>query len=239
MLQMVQLFKCEEDALQAVEWLGELLDALLKTHVRLGDDSQETRAMLDKHRKFVDVAQSTYDYGRQLLQATVVLCQSLRCTTRSSGDTLPRLNRVWKQFSVSADERQQRLELALNFHSTAERVFQQKCVEAECLDDVDSSGKTLLDRLMMPIIFPDGSEQYFGSPSEMAAAAEGVRERLLLIEERRLQLQEARLHNNEEEKEEVMLKGQEARLDVIGEELSEKEEQDEEEEGEVEQQESV
>lgn len=43
--------------LQAVEWLSELLDALLKTHVRLGDDSQETRGMLDKHRKFVDVAQ--------------------------------------------------------------------------------------------------------------------------------------------------------------------------------------
>lgn len=42
---------------QAVEWLGELLDALLKTHVRLGDDAQETRTMLDKHRKFVDVAQ--------------------------------------------------------------------------------------------------------------------------------------------------------------------------------------
>uniref|UniRef100_A0A3B3YHM1 CRAL-TRIO domain-containing protein n=1 Tax=Poecilia mexicana TaxID=48701 RepID=A0A3B3YHM1_9TELE len=190
MLQMVQLFKCEEDALQAVEWLGELLDALLKTHVRLGDDSQETRTMLDKHKKFVDVAQSTYDYGRQLLQATVVLCQSLRCTTRSSGDTLPRLNRVWKQFTVSADERQQRLELALNFHTAAERVLQQERVEVESLDEVDSSGRTLLDRLTLPIIFPDGSEQFFGSPSDTAATAEGVRERLLLIEERRLQLQE-------------------------------------------------
>ncbi|KAI3356096.1 hypothetical protein L3Q82_017358, partial [Scortum barcoo] len=195
MLQMVQLFKCEEDALQAVEWLGELLDALLKTHVRLGDDSQETRTMVDKHRKFVDVAQSTYDYGRQLLQATVVLCQSLRCTTRSSGDTLPRLNRVWKQFSVSADERQQRLELALNFHTAAERVLQQECVDAESLDEVDTSGKTLLDRLTLPVIFPDGYE---------------------------------------EEEEEEVLNGQEARLDVIGEELSEKEEQDEEEEEEVE-----
>uniref|UniRef100_A0AAQ6AFV3 CRAL-TRIO domain-containing protein n=1 Tax=Amphiprion ocellaris TaxID=80972 RepID=A0AAQ6AFV3_AMPOC len=231
MLQMVQLFKCEEDALQAVEWLGELLDALLKTHVRLGDDSQETRTMLDKHRKFVDVAQSTYDYGRQLLQATVVLCQSLRCTTRSSGDTLPRLNRVWKQFSVSAEERQQRLELALNFHTAAERVrsLHLTC-QAESLDEVDSSGKTLLDRLTTPIIFPDGSEQYFGSPSDTAAAAEGVRERLLLVEERRLQLQEASLHNDEEEEEEEVLNGQEARLDVIGEELSEKEEQEEEEE---------
>ncbi|XP_029967988.1 SEC14 domain and spectrin repeat-containing protein 1 [Salarias fasciatus] len=239
MLQMVQLFKCEEDALQAVEWLGELLDALLKTHVRLGDDSQETRTMLDKHRKFVDVAQSTYDYGRQLLQATVVLCQSLRCTTRSSGDTLPRLNRVWKQFSVSAEERQQRLELALNFHGGAERVLQLECVEVESLDEVDSSGKTLLDRLTTPIIFPDGSEQYFGSPSDTAAAAEGVRERLLLVEERRLQLQEARLHDDEEEEEEEgggVLNGQDGRLDVIGEELSEKEEPDEGEEEEEEKQ---
>uniref|UniRef100_A0A3B5MKD2 CRAL-TRIO domain-containing protein n=1 Tax=Xiphophorus couchianus TaxID=32473 RepID=A0A3B5MKD2_9TELE len=229
MLQMVQLFKCEEDALQAVEWLSELLDALLKTHVRLGDDSQETRTMLDKHKKFVDVAQSTYDYGRQLLQATVVLCQSLRCTTRSSGDTLPRLNRVWKQFTVSADERQQRLELALNFHTAAERVLQQEHVEVASLDEVDSTGRTLLDRLTLPVIFPDGSEQFFGSPGDTAATAEGVRERLLLIEERRLQLQEARLLNNEEGEEEEAVNGLEGRLDVIGEELSEKEEQDEEE----------
>lgn len=42
---------------QAVEWLGELLDALLKTHIRLGDDSQETKVLLEKHKKFVDVAQ--------------------------------------------------------------------------------------------------------------------------------------------------------------------------------------
>lgn len=73
---------------------------------------------------------------------------------------------------------------------------------------------------------PFRSEQYFGSPSDTAAAAEGVRERLLLVEERRLQLQEAKIHNDEEE---GVLRGQEARLDVIGEELSEKEEQEEEE----------
>ncbi|XP_033842476.1 SEC14 domain and spectrin repeat-containing protein 1 [Periophthalmus magnuspinnatus] len=241
MLQMVQLFKCEEDALQSVEWLGELLDALLKTHVRLGDDSQETRTMLDKHRKFVDVAQSTYDYGRQLLQATVVLCQSLRCTTRSSGDTLPRLNRVWKQFSVSADQRQARLELALDFHTAAERVLQEVCVDPAALDDVDSSGKALLDRLTLPVIFPDGSEHFFGSPSDTAVAAEGVRERLLLVEERRLQLQAAGIgyHNEEEEgegheeEEAGLLKRQDSKLDVIGEELNERDEGEEEEDEEL------
>lgn len=76
------------------------------------------------------------------------------------------------------------------------------------------------------------SEQYFGSPTEAAAAAEIVRERLLLVEERRLQLQEMGLRHEEE-----VPNKQEAWLDVIGEELREKEEQDEVEEEEEEGQE--
>lgn len=39
------------------------------------------------------------------------------------------------------------------------QVLQQECVDPESLDEVDSSGKTLLDRLTMPVIFPDGYEQ--------------------------------------------------------------------------------
>ncbi|XP_064800476.1 SEC14 domain and spectrin repeat-containing protein 1 isoform X2 [Oncorhynchus masou masou] len=199
MLQMVQLFKCEEDASQAVEWLGELLDALLKTHIRLGDDAQETKVLLEKHKKFVDVAQSTYDYGRQLLQATVVLCQSLRCTTRSSGDTLPRLNRVWKQFTVTSEERVHRLEMACSFHTAAEKVLVQASpeqgdlpveLEQETYEDVETVGKALLDRLTVPVIFPDGSEQYFGSPGDMASSAVHIRDKMKLVEDRKLTLHE-------------------------------------------------
>lgn len=36
------------------------------------------------------------------------------------------------------------------------QVLQQECVAAESLDEVDSLGKTLLDRLTTPVIFPDG-----------------------------------------------------------------------------------
>ncbi|NXV71072.1 SESD1 protein, partial [Atlantisia rogersi] len=196
MLQMVQLFKCEEDAAQAVEWLSELLDALLKTHIRLGDDSQETKVLLEKHRKFVDVAQSTYDYGRQLLQATVVLCQSLRCTSRSSGDTLPRLNRVWKQFTITSEERVHRLETAVAFHSSAEKILQE-CPEQpeafnemEQFDEIEAVGKSLLDRLTVPVVYPDGSEQYFGSPSDMASAAEHIREKMKLVSLKKQQLRQ-------------------------------------------------
>ncbi|XP_059418437.1 SEC14 domain and spectrin repeat-containing protein 1 [Carassius carassius] len=204
MLQMVQLFKCEEDASQAVEWLGELLDALLKTHIRLGDDSQETKVLLEKHKKFVDVAQSTYDYGRQLLQATVVLCQSLRCTTRSSGDTLPRLNRVWKQFTVTSDERQHRLEMASAFHTAAEKILRESAelaelmVDLEAYEEVETVGKGLLDRLTVPVIFPDGSEQFFGSPGDMASSAESIRERMKLVEEKRFLQEEAEQRLDEE-----------------------------------------
>ncbi|KAG8559477.1 hypothetical protein GDO81_017350 [Engystomops pustulosus] len=187
MLQMVQLFKCEEDAAQAVEWLNELLDALLKTHIRLGDDSQETKILIEKHRKFVDVAQSTYDYGRQLLQATVVLCQSLRCTSRSSGDTLPKLNRVWKQFTITSEERVHRLEMALAFHSNAEKILQENpdlsesVLDFEQFEEIEGVGKSLLDRLTVPVIYPDGTEQYFGSPSDMASTAEHIRERIKMV----------------------------------------------------------
>uniref|UniRef100_A0A8C1GY46 SEC14 and spectrin domains 1 n=1 Tax=Cyprinus carpio TaxID=7962 RepID=A0A8C1GY46_CYPCA len=151
MLQMVQLFKCEEDASQV---------------------------------------RSTYDYGRQLLQATVVLCQSLRCTTRSSGDTLPRLNRVWKQFTVTSDERQHRLEMASAFHTAAEKILRESpelaelMVDVEAYEEVETVGKGLLDRLTVPVIFPDGSEQFFGSPGDMASSAESIRERMKLAEQR-------------------------------------------------------
>ncbi|EPY82542.1 hypothetical protein CB1_000644025 [Camelus ferus] len=152
----------EEKLKSVVEWLSELLDALLKTHIRLGDDAQETKVLLEKHRKFVDVAQSTYDYGRQLLQATVVLCQSLRCTSRSSGDTLPRLNRVWKQFTIASEERVHRLEMAIAFHSNAEKILQDCPEEPEAIndeeqfDEIEAVGKSLLDRLTVPVVYPDG-----------------------------------------------------------------------------------
>lgn len=41
------------------------------------------------------------------------------------------------------------------------QVLQQEVVDVEALDDVDCCGKTLLDRLTMPVIFPDGYALHF------------------------------------------------------------------------------
>ncbi|KAJ8788620.1 hypothetical protein J1605_005351 [Eschrichtius robustus] len=177
----------EEKLKSVVEWLSELLDALLKTHIRLGDDAQETKVLLEKHRKFVDVAQSTYDYGRQLLQATVVLCQSLRCTSRSSGDTLPRLNRVWKQFTIASEER-----ILQDCPEEPEAIN-----DEEQFDEIEAVGKSLLDRLTVPVVYPDGTEQYFGSPSDMASTAEHIRDRMKLVSLKRQQLRHPEMMTTE------------------------------------------
>ncbi|GAB1286475.1 SEC14 domain and spectrin repeat-containing protein 1 [Apodemus speciosus] len=139
MLQMVQLFKCEEDASQAVEWLSELLDALLKTHIRLGDDAQERRRCYWKNTENLLMLHSTCDCG----------------------DTLPRLNRV------------------------------------NSLREIEAIGKSLLDRLTVPVVYPDGTEQYFGSPSDMASTAEHIRDRMKLVSLKRQQLRHPELVTTE------------------------------------------
>lgn len=42
------------------------------------------------------------------------------------------------------------------FFSILFQVLQQEHVEVASLDEVDSTGRTLLDRLTLPVIFPDG-----------------------------------------------------------------------------------
>ncbi|XP_032821489.1 SEC14 domain and spectrin repeat-containing protein 1 [Petromyzon marinus] len=189
LLQIIQVLKCEDDASQAVDWLGELQDAMLKTHTQLGDDSREVEALLEKHKKCHDVAQSTYEYGRELLQASVLMRKSLRYAGKASGEVLPRLTRAWKQFSATSDERGCRLAMAQAFHAAAEKVLREDASGTgngshDREREAEELGRSLLDRLTMPVSLPDGSEQFFGSPGDMAAATEGIREKLRLLEQR-------------------------------------------------------
>uniref|UniRef100_A0A8B9MY83 Uncharacterized protein n=1 Tax=Accipiter nisus TaxID=211598 RepID=A0A8B9MY83_9AVES len=62
--------------------------------------------------------------------------------------------------------------------------------EMERFDEIEAVGKSLLDRLTVPVVYPDGSEQYFGSPSDMASAAEHIREKMKLVSLKRQQLRQ-------------------------------------------------
>ncbi|NXL93720.1 SESD1 protein, partial [Alectura lathami] len=210
MLQMVQLFKCEEDAAQAVEWLSELLDALLKTHIRLGDDAQETKVLLEKHRKFVDVAQkhgsseaSRTNYLGSRCQATM---QGPSRYSLHPGSSLPLAmrtldNRVFLQSKSTVFDHHNFIHVSAVFSRRADS-FSVLC-ESELrfhkhqFDEIEAVGKSLLDRLTVPVVYPDGSEQYFGSPSDMASAAEHIREKMKLVSLKKQQLRQPEISTPE------------------------------------------
>uniref|UniRef100_UPI00358EF4EE SEC14 domain and spectrin repeat-containing protein 1 n=1 Tax=Myxine glutinosa TaxID=7769 RepID=UPI00358EF4EE len=200
LLQIIQVLKCEDDAAQAVEWLTELHEALVGRHVALGVGLAEAESLQDKHTKCHDVAQSTYEYGRELLQASVLMRKSLRYSGKVSGDALPRLTRAWKQFSTASDERSQRLQMARLFHTAADKVLEVQegggeGAARDCSDDdrperdglaeAEALGNTLLERLNMPVVYPDGTERFFGSLDELAGSADNVREKLQQLAELR------------------------------------------------------
>ena len=58
-------------------------------------------------------------------------------------------------------------------------------------------GKSLLDRLTVPVVYPDGTEQYFGSPSDMASTAEHIRDRMKLVSLKRQQLRHPEMMTTE------------------------------------------
>lgn len=69
-----------------------------------------------------DLLQSTYDYGRQFLQASLVLRRTCRYELTPNYQMEERLNSAWSEFSSAMAERGARLSVALMFHRSAEKV---------------------------------------------------------------------------------------------------------------------
>ena len=69
-----------------------------------------------------DLLQSTYDYGRQFLQASLVLRRTCRYELSPNYQMEEKLNNAWSDFSSAMAERGARLSVALMFHRSAEKV---------------------------------------------------------------------------------------------------------------------
>ena len=69
-----------------------------------------------------DWLQSTYDYGRQFLQASLVLRRTCRYELSPNYKMEEKLNNAWGDFSSAMAERGARLSVALMFHRSAEKV---------------------------------------------------------------------------------------------------------------------
>ncbi|CAH1789041.1 unnamed protein product, partial [Owenia fusiformis] len=185
--QILQLRTCERDADQAIEWILELCEVMIKSHTEMGRDPQESQTLHKEHKKFEATAKGTYEYGKQLLQAALVLRRSLRYDVAPNNERVHRLNVAWKRFSMGITERSNRLSVAAAFHKNADTVIElieeitiaiSKVVTREMTlqtflqrygrrkeqlnqeyHDAVKLGKTLIDRVSQPVLAEDGSKR--------------------------------------------------------------------------------
>jgi hypothetical protein len=66
--------------------------------------------------------QGTYEYGKQLFQAALVLRRSLRYDVLPNNERAQKLADAWKKFSQGINERASRLSVAAVFHRNADKV---------------------------------------------------------------------------------------------------------------------
>ncbi|KAK3083009.1 hypothetical protein FSP39_011505 [Pinctada imbricata] len=185
--QILQLRTCERDADQAIEWIYELCEVMSSTHTSMGNTIEEAENLQKEHKKFESTANGTYEYGKQLLQAALVLRRSLRYSLDPNNDRAQRLEEAWKCFSHGTNERANRLTVAAMFLSSADKILDKiddilvaisqtlsgertvpdvlksyspikRKVEEE-YQETSHMGKTLIERLSLPVISLQGREK--------------------------------------------------------------------------------
>lgn len=198
--QILQLFTCERDADQAVQWILELCDVMVKSQTNMGQTKEDIEKLQEEHKNFESTASATYQYGKQLLEAALFLRRSLRYSLDDNNLVAEQLERAWKKFSQGTMERANRLTLLAMFISSSDKildrinqVFTEVCdlienkfrkgVEVQqkyqpicdilfqdCVETIEM-GKALLDRLSLPVIVPDQNTKNILMDDNVASTA--------------------------------------------------------------------
>ncbi|XP_017882397.2 SEC14 domain and spectrin repeat-containing protein 1-B, partial [Ceratina calcarata] len=114
------IYTYESDAEQAVKWLNDLYDVLLKNHMEIGCNAIEIQAQKEEHQTFQETAKGTYDYGCQLVNGARVLRLSCRLSLESNATLFSRLRQAWKQLRSVGQEQLTRLRVCAVFHRSVD-----------------------------------------------------------------------------------------------------------------------
>ncbi|CAH3173175.1 unnamed protein product, partial [Porites lobata] len=106
----------------ATAWISQLRDATEHNLGDVGRNSEDVEGLQQEHEKLEATSRSTYDYGRQFLQASLVLRRTCRYELSPNYEMEEKLNNAWSDFSSVMAERGARLSVALMFHRSAEKV---------------------------------------------------------------------------------------------------------------------
>ncbi|XP_043587396.1 SEC14 domain and spectrin repeat-containing protein 1-B [Bombus pyrosoma] len=118
--QIALIYTYESDAKQAVIWLNDLYDVLLKNHMEIGCNAIEIQSQKEEHQSFQETAKGTYDYGCQLVNGAQVLRLSCRLPLESNAALFSRLRQAWKQLRSVGQEQLTRLRVCAVFHRSVE-----------------------------------------------------------------------------------------------------------------------
>uniref|UniRef100_A0A914VCQ5 CRAL-TRIO domain-containing protein n=1 Tax=Plectus sambesii TaxID=2011161 RepID=A0A914VCQ5_9BILA len=120
--QMLQLFTCEQDGEQAVQWIEELHETLLSDYNDLGTTAEDRKQLREDQLKLEETARSTYEYGKQLCQVSLVLRRSLRMEVGPQMAMSQKLEAAWGRLCRSLSQYEAKTNITDAFHSTIREV---------------------------------------------------------------------------------------------------------------------
>ncbi|KAL1117099.1 hypothetical protein AAG570_004427 [Ranatra chinensis] len=132
-LQMITLrqashvYEYEKDAAQAIEWLEDLFQVMLKSHCEVGCNVQEIQQQKEEHQAFQETAKGTYEYGCQLLSAALSLRQYCKLVEGDNTRLCAALADAWQRLQSAAHHHMTRLRVTAVLH----RTLDQNCKELQ------------------------------------------------------------------------------------------------------------
>ncbi|GMT00333.1 hypothetical protein PENTCL1PPCAC_22507, partial [Pristionchus entomophagus] len=135
----IQLFTCEKDAEQSIEWLSEMKNTLENQYLQIEYSQDEVDHLREDYTKLEAAARSTYDYGKDLCQVALVLRRSLRMEQKQGVSTEDKLEQICTQLCRSLSEKEAKLAMTEAYLGMMLTVDEQ-------LDSVEQRAKTMGDR---------------------------------------------------------------------------------------------
>uniref|UniRef100_A0A2M4AJY0 Putative titin n=1 Tax=Anopheles triannulatus TaxID=58253 RepID=A0A2M4AJY0_9DIPT len=118
--QITHIYKYEKDAGTAIQWMDDLHKVMLRSHTHVGSNVYEIQSQKDEHQAFQETAKGTYNYGCQLLNASLALRQSCKLDTEQNIAMTKSLQCTWKSFQAVSQEQMTRLRVSAVFHRSVE-----------------------------------------------------------------------------------------------------------------------
>lgn len=119
--QLLELRTCEQNAIQAIQWIAELCDTVNQRNSATPNPGER---LTDYHNTQLQVhktALETYNCGKELLQRALVLRRMLHQDLEANHEMMQDLNDTWKRFTRGELEHVQRLKNASLFHRNVDQ----------------------------------------------------------------------------------------------------------------------